>query len=227
MMPSLPELPASFAAALKLIDEAHAEDPRMVTVPGQLSNADGAATTIPYELHYAQRMTRWLAVRCPDASPTLQLACRAQKFRSWETPRSTFPPTRAGYLTWRARQNTQAASQLSALLLSSSSSSGTSIPAADVDRVASLVRKEGLATDPETQALEDVAWLVFLDGQLEGFERHAGGRLGEDKMLRILHKTWDKISPEGGRLALETRMGERAWALVEKALEGYYATTYI
>ncbi|KAI1635917.1 hypothetical protein F4809DRAFT_418946 [Biscogniauxia mediterranea] len=218
MMPSLPELPASFAAALKLIDEAHAEDPRTTTVPGELSNADGAATTIPYELHYAQQMTRWLAVRCPDASPTLQLACRAQHFRRWETSRSTFPPTRAGYLTWRTRQKTQAASQLSALLLSSSP--GTSIPAADVDRVASLVRKEGLATDPETQALEDVACLVFLDGELEGFERDAGDRLGEDKMLGILRKTWAKMSPEGRRLALEMKMGERARALVEKALEG-------
>ncbi|KAI0600424.1 hypothetical protein F4775DRAFT_63087 [Biscogniauxia sp. FL1348] len=219
-MSSLPELPASFAAALKLIDEGHAKDPRTTTVPGEHSDADGATATVPYELHYAQQMTRWLAVRCPEASPTLQLACRAQHFKRWETPRATFPPTRIGYLAWRARQKSQAASQLSALLLSSSSSSGASIPAADVERVASLVRKVGLATDPETQVLEDVACLVFLDGQLEGFERDAGGRLGEDKMLGILRKTWSKMSPEGRRLALEMRMGERARALVKKALEG-------
>ncbi|KAI5921393.1 hypothetical protein F4810DRAFT_349406 [Camillea tinctor] len=214
-MSSLPELPANFAAALKLIDEAHAQDPR--TVPDGQSGGDGAAA-VPYELHYARQMTRWLAVRCPEASPTLQLACRAQHFRRWETPRSTFPPTRVGYLTWRSRQKSQAASQLTTLLSSSSSPSSPTIPTADIDRIAALVRKEGLATDPETQVLEDVACLVFLDGELEGFERDAGDRLGEDKMLGILRKTWGKISEEGRKLALEMRMGERARALVEKAL---------
>jgi len=61
-------LPANYATALELIDEAHARDPR---------SAEG----VPQELRYAQKMTRWLALRCPDASPALQLACRAQHFR--------------------------------------------------------------------------------------------------------------------------------------------------
>jgi hypothetical protein len=74
-MMSLPDLPANFAAALQLIDDAHAEDPK--TVPSE----DGVGATVPNELQYARKMTRWLAVRCPDASPTLQLACRAQHFR--------------------------------------------------------------------------------------------------------------------------------------------------
>lgn len=72
-MASLKDLPENYAAALRLIDEAHAEDPR--TAAGE----DGG--TIPYELHYAHKMTRWLAARCPDASPALQLACRAQHFK--------------------------------------------------------------------------------------------------------------------------------------------------
>jgi hypothetical protein len=72
-MVSLPPLPANYAVALKLIDEAHAHDPNLTDG----SNGD----KIPYELHYAQKMTRWLAVRAPNASPVLQLACRAQHFR--------------------------------------------------------------------------------------------------------------------------------------------------
>lgn len=71
---SLPPLKANYAKAISLIDEAHARD------PNKTSSADGSAD-FPYELHYAQKMTRWLAERCPDASPTLQLACRAQHFR--------------------------------------------------------------------------------------------------------------------------------------------------
>lgn len=71
-MESFQSLGANYATAIKLIDEAHAGDPR--TVPSD----DG---TIPFELRYARKMTRWLAARKPDASPALQLACRAQHFR--------------------------------------------------------------------------------------------------------------------------------------------------
>lgn len=77
---SLPPLEEKYAKALKLIDEAHATDPRKVSPP------DGSGE-VPYELHYARKMTRWLAPRCPDASPTLQLACRAQHFRRSVGPR--------------------------------------------------------------------------------------------------------------------------------------------
>ena len=72
MMASLPELPENYAAGLKLIDEAHAKDPKTIDSDGQ---------TIGYELHYARKMTRWLGLRKPDASPALQLACRAQHFQ--------------------------------------------------------------------------------------------------------------------------------------------------
>lgn len=80
-MEQLPPLAANYATAIRLIDEAHAQDPR--TVPrARADGADGAdGDAVPYELHYARKMTRWLAVRKPDASPALQLACRAQHFR--------------------------------------------------------------------------------------------------------------------------------------------------
>lgn len=74
-MASLPPLEGSYATGLKLIDEAHAQDPTKTPFP------DGSAQDMPYELHYAQKMTRFLALRSPDASPALQLACRAQHFR--------------------------------------------------------------------------------------------------------------------------------------------------
>ena len=70
-------LAENYATALKLIDAAHAEDPKKTSTSG--------AESVPYELHYAQKMTRWLAARSPDASPVLQLACRAQHFRRFVT----------------------------------------------------------------------------------------------------------------------------------------------
>lgn len=74
-MESFASLPPNYVAAIEAIDAAHAEDPN--TVPSDGAGGD----PVPYELHYARKMTRWLARRKPDASPALQLACRAQHFR--------------------------------------------------------------------------------------------------------------------------------------------------
>lgn len=67
-------LPREYTQAIELIDAAHAEDPNLIDGP------DGPKT-LPYELHYARKMTKWLASRCPTASPVLQVACRAQHFQ--------------------------------------------------------------------------------------------------------------------------------------------------
>ncbi|KAL2197378.1 glutamyl-tRNA synthetase [Corynascus similis CBS 632.67] len=200
-------LSQNYETALRLIDEAHAADPR--TVPGD----DGL---VPYELHYARKMTRWLSVREPDASPELQLACRAQHFRRWELPRSSFPMTRPGYLTWRAKQKAQAAAQLTDLL-SSSSEIQPPLSRDEVERVAALVRKEDLKNNDETQVLEDVACLVFLDDQFDDFEKKS--EIEEEKMVGILRKTWAKMSDKGRELALGMEHSERAKALIGKALE--------
>ncbi|PHH79070.1 hypothetical protein CDD82_2622 [Ophiocordyceps australis] len=194
---------------MDLIDTAHAQDPNLIDGPH-------GPKTLPYELHYARQMSKWLAMRCPTASPELQLACRAQHFKRWELPRSSFPLTRAGYLLWRAKQKTQAANQVAALLASPALS--PPLDASICHRVAALVRKEGLETDPEAQALEDVACLVFLDDQLDAFD--AKPEIGEDKMVSILKKSWGKMSDEGRRLALNMQLSTRAQHLVTKALRG-------
>ncbi|KAF6836315.1 glutamyl-tRNA synthetase [Colletotrichum plurivorum] len=207
---SLPELPPNYLKALELIDEAHRQDPRP---PASAPDAD----PVPYELHYARKMTRWLAVRCPTAPPVLQLACRAQHFRRWEIPRNTYPMTRPGYLTWRAKLKSQAAAQV-AELLSSSAEIQPPLPSEDVDRVAALIRKENLSRDEETQVLEDVACLVFLDDQFDDFESKE--EIDEAKIIGILQKTWAKMSEPGRQIALGMNHSERAKSLIGKALEG-------
>jgi hypothetical protein len=122
-----------------------------------------------------------------------------------------------GYLSWRSKQKAQAAAQV-AELLSSSPSVAPALAAADVERVAALIRKENLGSDAETQVLEDVACLVFLDDQFDDFER--AGDVDEDKMVGILRKTWGKMSARGRELALGMRLSERATTLIGKALEG-------
>lgn len=87
----------------------------------------------------------------------------------------------------------------------------------EADRVASLIRKEGLKqNDEEAQILEDVACLVFLDEQFEDFEKEWDGT--EEKMVGILRKTWGKMSEKGRQEALKLDVGERGRKLLGLAL---------
>ncbi|KAB5575953.1 hypothetical protein GE09DRAFT_610075 [Coniochaeta sp. 2T2.1] len=208
-------LAANYATALRLIDEAHSHDPKRIPAPeGTAAISPLQSSTVPYELHYAQKMTRWLALRSPDASPALQLACRAQHFRRWEIPRDSYPMTRTGYLTWRAKLKAQAATQVAELLTSPAIT--PPLPQEVIDRVAALIRKENLSKDEEVQVLEDVACLVFLDDQFDDFQKKP--EHDEEKVVNILKKTWVKMSPEGQTLALQMDLSDRAKSLIQKAL---------
>lgn len=124
--------------------------------------------------------------------------------------------TRAGYLTWRAKLKSQAATQVSELLTSPQIQPPLSQE--EIDRVAALVRKENLKNDEEAQILEDAACLVFLDDQFEDFEKKP--EIDEDKIIGILKKTWTKMSPAGHALALQMDFSDRAKLLIQKALLG-------
>lgn len=121
--------------------------------------------------------------------------------------------TRPGYLTWRTKQKTQAASQISELLASMDEPPSE----ADIERISALISKKDLATNEETQVLEDVACLVFLDDQLDGFESKPDN--DEDKVISILRKTWKKMSPRGREMALQMKHSDRATSLLQKALQ--------
>lgn len=122
--------------------------------------------------------------------------------------------TRPGYLTWRAKQKSVAATQLTELLSSDEIQPG--LDKEEIERVAALVRKEDLKNNEETQVLEDVACLVFLDDQFDDFESKP--EIDEDKIISILQKTWGKMSEEGRGLALGMELSERAKMLVGRAL---------
>lgn len=115
---------------------------------------------------------------------------------------------------WRSKLKAQAADQVAELLASPSIQ--PVIPETDRARVAALIRKENLTSDEETQALEDVACLVFLDDQFDDFESKAD--IDEDKMVGILRKTWGKMNDQGRQLALGMELSDRAKELIGKAL---------
>lgn len=205
-----------FHRALSAIDEAHSQDPNLTTI----TEPNAETKSIPYELHYAQKMTSYLDAYNPSASEPLRLAIRAQHLRRWEVPRSSYPATKVGYLNWRAFLKNRQADQARDICLDAGYSDD------EVNRVAALVRKEGLkrkttttgetaeTEEDETQILEDVACLVFLDDQFAAFEK----TLDEEKVIGILRKTWGKMSDKGHQMALEIQMSDRCRELVQKAL---------
>ena len=127
----------------------------------------------------------------------------------WEVPRSSYPATRVGYLNWRSFLKKRQADLASAICI------GCNFSAAEAEAVAALIRKEDLKKNEETQVLEDVACLVFLDDQFEEFEKEHD----EEKIVTILRKTWGKMSEKGHELALQIKMSEKAKGLVAKVLE--------
>lgn len=186
-------------AAISRIDAANAEDPNRSLVDGQ---------PVPHELHYARRMTQWLERLEPGASDALRLAVRCQHLRRWMIPRSQYPMTRAGYHRWRADLGRFHAEKAAEIL------GGVGYDGATVARVQSLVRKEGLKTDPETQTLEDAACLVFLEDEFGDF----AARHDEEKIVNILVRTWGKMSQRGRAAALALDLPAPQRALIEKAL---------
>lgn len=126
--------------------------------------------------------------------------------------------TRPGYLTWRAKLKSRAATQVAELLTSPAIQ--PPLEKEVIERVASLIRKENLGKDEEddVQVLEDAACLVFLDDQFDGFEQKP--EIDEEKVVGILKKTWAKMSGEGQALALQMDLSARAKGLITKALMG-------
>jgi hypothetical protein len=184
-----------FRVAIDKFDAANSQDPMRV---GDL----------PAELLYARRMTDWLNRLYPDALETLQLAARSQHICRWMIPRSRFPMTRAGYHQWRTTLYSFHADKAGEILREVGYDDAT------IHRVRSLLRKEKLKADPETQALEDVACLVFLENYFADFAlKHE-----EQKVIDILRRTWKKMSERGRAAALELPLKAETRLLVEKAL---------
>jgi hypothetical protein len=181
--------------AFVLFDAANSEDPRQ---------QDGQ----PVELLYARRMTDWLGRLYPDASEPLRLAARAQHIQRWEIPRGRYPMTRAGYLQWRTELGRFHAQMAGKIL------SEVGYEQETIHRVGALLRKEKLKADPDVQALEDVICMVFLEHELADF----AAKHDEEKVVRILWRTWNKMSPVGQGAAMKLKLSPAATALIRKAI---------
>jgi hypothetical protein len=157
---------------------------------------------------YAERMTDCLENFAPDASEALRLAARCQHIKRWEIPRDTYPMDRPGYHAWRNELKKYHAEQAESILMEVGYDDTT------IERVKFLLQKKQLHRDAETQTLEDIICLVFLQYYFEAFSK----KYEEEKLIDIIRKTWRKMSDKGHDAALKIDFSPQSLALIKKAL---------
>jgi hypothetical protein len=193
---------ARFDRAIALFDAANAADPNLDE--GQ-----------PKELLYAKRMTEMIGRFAPEASEVSRLAVRAQHIKRWTVPRNTYPMTKEGYFAWRTGLYKFHAETAGDLMRQAGYDDAT------IDQVKAAVGKRGIKVNPDTQMLEDVADLVFIEHYMLGFAgQHAD--YSEEKWLDIVRKTWKKMSPGAHEFATSggIKLPEPLIPLILKAIGG-------
>ena len=186
------------------IDQANQADPNREVVDGQ---------PLPREYAYSLHMTRWLFALEPEPSEHIQIACRAQHLERWTMPRSDYGEGRKNYYQWRlacGRMHGRRAAEIMA---------ESGYPQEECERVETIITKRKLREDEDTQLLEDVACMVFLERYFAGFFED-NPEFDKEKWLRIVRRTWDKMSPRAHEAALKLAGGMPAHllALLQEAL---------
>lgn len=187
--------------AFSAFDDYNSRDPH-------LENADGKP--VPRELLYGLRMTQRLNTYYPESSEALQLAARSQHIGRWEIPRETYPMDRKGYLQWRTAEKIHHTKVVEPILKNLGYDDET------ITQVKDLLMKKGLADNPDTQTLEDVICLVFMEFYLEEF----ASRHDDDKVVDILRKTLKKMSPKCIEMTDKLKVSDRISGLLLKAVGG-------
>ena len=191
--------------AVALMDEANSEDPNKV--------ADGDGKEWPKELLYSHHMSDMLERYKPDADDVARLAIRSQHIQRWKSDRKDYPMDRIGYLKWRTDLYKFHADTAGKLMLEAGYSED------EVDRAKKMVGKKNIKHNPDTQLLEDVTDLVFIEHyMLEFAGKHP--EYDEAKWIDIIQKTWKKMSDEAHEFALggNIKLPEPLVPLIEKAV---------
>ncbi len=196
----------TYEIALSLIDAANSADPNRVSADGK---------EWPKELLYSERMSDMLRRFAPDADDAMKLAIRAQHIERWKSPRNAYPMDRIGYLKWRKDLYKIQANTAAALLQQAGYDDET------IERVRNSVAKKNIKGNPDTQLLEDVTDLVFMEHyMLEFVGKHPD--YSEEKWIEIIQKTWNKMSDSAHQFALSgnVRLPESLVPLIQKAVAG-------
>jgi len=190
--------------ARALIDGANSADPNQVIADGK---------EWPKELLYSERMSDMLERYKPEADDAMKLAIRAQHIERWKSARSDYPMDRIGYLKWRKDLYKIQANTAAELLQQAGYGDE------EIERVRNAVAKKNIKGNPDTQLLEDVTDLCFMEHyMLEFVGKHPD--YSEEKWIEIIQKTWHKMSDNAHQFALSgaVKLPESLLPLVHKAV---------
>ena len=85
----------------------------------------------------------------------------------------------------------------------------------EIKKLQQILLKENLKNNADVQVMENALCLVFLQFQYEDFiQKHE-----EEKVIRILQKTWKKMTEPGRQFAQTLEYSEKGKELIVKAIE--------
>jgi hypothetical protein len=148
-----------------------------------------------------------------DASEAVKLAVRAQHIQRWKIPRTDFAMDRKGYLQWRTGLYKFHSEMASSLLVQAGYDHEIAA------RVKGIISKKGLKINPETQLMEDIVDLVFIEYYMINFVgQHP--EYDEAKWIAIIKKTWQKMSVRAHEFVLagKIKLPETLAPLILKAV---------
>jgi hypothetical protein len=194
-----------FNKVIALIDEANSQDPNNELHDGK---------SFPKERLYSDRMSEMLLRFMPNADELMKIAVRAQHIERWKSPRSDFEMNKQGYHQWRSALYIFHASTVVKLMQQAG------FDETDQNRVYEAVAKKNIKRNPDSQLVEDVASLVFIEHYMLEFTRSKPD-YDEQKWIGIIRRTWQKMSDDAHEFVLAGNITLPAplVGLIHKALE--------
>jgi len=178
---------AQLEQVIALIDKANNQDPNIVLVD---------TVEWPKERLYSQRMSEMLSRFKPNASDLMQIAVRGQHIQRWQSLRSDYPEGKQGYHQWRTNLYTFHAELVAELMQQVGYQEDA------IEQVKNAVGKKSIKRNPDSQLLEDIAGLVFVEYYMLAFaNKHP--EYSEEKWMGIILKTWKKMSDDAHQFVLE------------------------
>ena len=190
--------------ALELYNAANSQDPNIEVEEGK---------DVPKELLYSIRMLDMLNRYLPDADDVAKLSVAAQHIQRWNSPRSDYPMNRKGYHLWRTNLYKFHAETAAKLLDEAGYDEQT------IERVKLAIGKKNLKTNKDTQIVEDVAALTFMENYMMPMYINFP-QYDEEKWIDIIIRTWKKLSPQAHEFALsgKVKLPEELVPVIQKAI---------
>jgi len=189
---------------ISLIDAVNSEDPNKEIVENK---------QWPKESLYSLRMSEMLMRFKADAHELLKIAVHGQHIQRWKSPRSDYPMGKQGYHQWRTNLYTFHAESVASLMAE------VGYDEIALARVKKAVGKKAIKTNPDSQLVEDIASLVFIEYYMLDFTKKFS-EYSEEKWIGIITKTWHKMSAEAHEFVLAGKIVLPAplQGLIHKAL---------